>query len=234
MIPEFTLPTDWDDHNDPCSDHLMNMIINDDEEFSAASTEVSMMMYEHFHHPRPEGDINNNDDQNLMMMSLMQVDYEDDDEDEPLSSSNLQLLLQHHHQNHDTDDDEIFHDPCLPPPAGGMEYHLESISLDDQFALSLLEGDETASVDDSATTTSQQRDDRTTNNKKDPLFEERYKVMLDRLAESMRRSQETRKSLTIHTTKTKDYERRKSLSGVLSSVEKSTSAIQALLHTRLS
>jgi hypothetical protein len=240
MIPEFTLPTDWD--------HCSELLIND-EEFSAASTEVSMI-YEQF---QMEQDVDEYDevDQADDPTSFMEVDDDDDDDEQIILGSNMLLL----------DDDEIFHDPCLPP-SGGMEY-LESISLDDRFSLSLLEEEEVVVEDESCSTTSRQQllllppeeDHATTTTTtstasagstttpaaaaKDPLFEqERYKMMLDRLAESMRRSQETRKSLTIHTAKTQDYyhnERRTSLSGVLSSVEKSTTAIQErLLHSALS
>jgi hypothetical protein len=234
MIPEFTLPTDWD--------HCSELLIND-EEFSAASTEVSMI-YEQFQMEQDDDAYYDEEDQAVNdPTTFMEVD---DDDEQIILGSNMLLL----------DDDEIFHDPCLPP-SGGMEY-LESISLDDRFSLSLLEEEEVE--DESCSTTSRQQllllppeeDHATTTTStasgsattpaataKDPLFEqERYKMMLDRLAESMRRSQETRKSLTIHTAKTQDYyhnERRTSLSGVLSSVEKSTTAIQErLLHSALS
>lgn len=183
MIPEFTLPTDWD--------HCSGLI--NDEEFSAASTEVSMV-YEQF---QTEDDRLRHDS---LDPTLMEVD-------EQLGSSLF--------------GDDIFHDPCFPP-SGPLE-DLESISFvpDDRFSLSLLEDD-----DDSPSTNQPSLQE-------NAQFEERYKAMLDRLAESMRRSQETRKSLTIDTAKTKDYERRKSLSGVLSSVEQSTNAIQELLNARI-
>jgi hypothetical protein len=251
MIPEFTLPTDWD--------HDCSELYHGDEEFSAASTEVSMI-YEQFQMEEEddeEEDLRAADTANSSScLTMMEVDDVDDyvDPEQILGVSNLLLL----------DDDEIFHDPCLPPINGGMEY-LESISIDDRFSLSLLEEEIEGELlqqleiedepqpppqgkdDPGATTTSLSSSTTTTSgNKEGPPLppvvvleqQERYKIMLDRLAESMRRSQETRKSLTIHTIRTQDLynqERRKSLTGVLSSVEKSTSAIQErLLHSALS
>lgn len=190
MIPEFTLPAEWD--------HCSGLI--NDEEFSAASTEVSMI-YEQFQTDEERTMVVRHDS---MDPTLMEVD-------EQLGSSLL--------------GDDIFHDPCFPP-SGPLE-DFESISFvpDDRFSLSLLEEED--DNNDSAPSTSQPSP------QENVQFEQRYKLMLDRLAESMRRSQESRKSLTIDTAKTKDYERRKSLSGVLSSVEKSTNAIQELLNARI-
>jgi CTP-dependent riboflavin kinase len=61
-------------------------------------------------------------------------------------------------------------------------------------------------------------------------FEERYKVTLEKLAESMKRSQDTRKCLTMKTPKTDEYPRTTSVSGVITSIEKST---QELLKVHL-
>ena len=60
-------------------------------------------------------------------------------------------------------------------------------------------------------------------------FEERYRLTLQKLQESMKRSQETRKSLKMKTNKTEKYARTKSVSGVLSSIEKSTDQLQSYL-----
>lgn len=60
-------------------------------------------------------------------------------------------------------------------------------------------------------------------------FEARYHDTLKNLQESMRRSQETRKSLTMKTTKTERYERTHSVSGVLSSIEVSSRQLQNYL-----
>jgi hypothetical protein len=57
-------------------------------------------------------------------------------------------------------------------------------------------------------------------------FEERYKATLKKLAELMKHSQETRKSLAMNTPKTKEYPRTR----ILSSIEKST---QELLKVNL-
>ena len=60
-------------------------------------------------------------------------------------------------------------------------------------------------------------------------FEARYQDNLKKLEESMRRSQETRKSLTMKTTKTEKYERTHSVSGVLTSIEMSSRQLQGYL-----
>jgi len=101
--------------------------------------------------------------------------------------------------------DDIFHDPCMSP-TGPLE-ELVFMSLDEEdvgrFSLSLLS-------DEAADTTSSLP------------FEERYKVTLEKLAESMKRSQETRKSLSMKTKKTEEYSRTTSVSGVLNMIEKSS------------
>lgn len=60
-------------------------------------------------------------------------------------------------------------------------------------------------------------------------FEVRYEATLKKLEESMRRSQETRKSLTMKTTKTEKYERTNSVCGVISSIESSSRQLQGYL-----
>ncbi|KAL3922196.1 MAG: hypothetical protein SGILL_002335 [Bacillariaceae sp.] len=51
---------------------------------------------------------------------------------------------------------------------------------------------------------------------------EQYQKLLEKLVESMKKSEETRKSLTMTTPKTESYGRSKTVSGVLSSIEKSS------------
>jgi hypothetical protein len=60
-------------------------------------------------------------------------------------------------------------------------------------------------------------------------FEARYAATLKKLQESMLRSQETRKSLTMKTTKTEKYERTSSVCGVISSIESSSRQLQGYL-----
>lgn len=60
-------------------------------------------------------------------------------------------------------------------------------------------------------------------------FDARYEATLRKLEESMRRSQETRKSLMMKTSKTEKYERNQSVSGVLSSIEVSSRQLQIYL-----
>lgn len=60
-------------------------------------------------------------------------------------------------------------------------------------------------------------------------FEARYEATLKKLQESMLRSQETRKSLTMRTTRTEMYERTNSVCGVISSIELSSRQLQSYL-----
>lgn len=60
-------------------------------------------------------------------------------------------------------------------------------------------------------------------------FEARYQDTLEKLQESMRRSHESRKSLTMRTPKTEKYERTHSVSGVINSIEASSRQLQHYL-----
>lgn len=60
-------------------------------------------------------------------------------------------------------------------------------------------------------------------------LEQRYQASLDKLAASMKKSQETRKSLRMQTAETAEYTRWGSVSGTLSSIEKSTQQLQTYL-----
>lgn len=63
------------------------------------------------------------------------------------------------------------------------------------------------------------------------LNQERYQEIFKKLEASMKRSQETRKSLTMKTPKMKKYTRRDSVTGVLSSIENSSKQLQTFLQT---
>lgn len=110
-------------------------------------------------------------------------------------------------------EDDIFQDPCLSP-TGPLE-ELVYMCIDEEevnrFSLSLF-----SPADDNDTTSSLP-------------FEQRYRATLEKLNESMRRSQETRKSLKMKTKKTEQYARTTSVSCVLSSIEKSTEQLQGYL-----
>jgi hypothetical protein len=119
--------------------------------------------------------------------------------------------------------EDIFHDPCLSP-TGPLE-ELVLVSFDeedfDRFSLSFLGEDDDSDVLTGTTTSSTSS----------LPFDERYKATLSKLAESMKRSQETRKSLQMKTMKTDNYQRRNSVSGVLTSIEKSTQQLQVYLKS---
>lgn len=63
-------------------------------------------------------------------------------------------------------------------------------------------------------------------------IEERYQATWDKLAESMKKSQETRKSLRMKMADNVDYDRWANLSGTLSSIEKSTQQLQQYLKDK--
>jgi len=115
-------------------------------------------------------------------------------------------------------DDAIFsEDPCLSP-TGPLE---ELVSMDaneyDKYLVPCLDFERDGSVHSSSD-----------NSQSD--IEEQYQETLRKLTESMKRSQETRRSLTLKSPKTKTYERSSEVDGVLSSVEKSTRQLQHYLE----
>ena len=63
------------------------------------------------------------------------------------------------------------------------------------------------------------------------LFDERYVLTLQKLQESMKRSEKTRKYLKVKTKRTAKYARRKRVRGVLSSIENSSRQVQSYLKT---
>jgi hypothetical protein len=64
-----------------------------------------------------------------------------------------------------------------------------------------------------------------------PFDEERYKKVHETLAESMKKTQETRKCLSMKTAKTEKYSRSKTVSGVISSIEKSSRQVEKYLQS---
>jgi hypothetical protein len=63
------------------------------------------------------------------------------------------------------------------------------------------------------------------------MDQKRYQEILKKLEESMKRSQETRKSLTMKTPKTEEYNRTKNITGVISSIESSSRQLNAYSQT---
>lgn len=113
-------------------------------------------------------------------------------------------------------EEAVFHDACASPTGPIEEFAYMSFHGDDadRLSLELLVFNEDAEGSTG------------------PLpFEERYKATLRKLSESMKRSQETRKSLKIKTPKTEEYLRSSLVSGVVSSIEKSTNDLQVYLKT---
>ena len=115
------------------------------------------------------------------------------------------------------------HEPCLSPTGPMEEMQFMNIEMimdsDEKFLLPDLENTAPTSLEPK------------------PAFhnkglEAEYQASLQKLAESMRRSQETRRSLTLKTPKTKKYARSKDVSGVLNSVEQSSRQLQQLYLER--
>lgn len=109
--------------------------------------------------------------------------------------------------------DEIFGTPCISPAGPLEELHMVSDDDDDSCGYFAHEDAKSSPLSPCS-----------------PL-DERYRASLMKLQESMKRSQETRKCLSLNTLKTESYARRKSVCGVLSSIEKSSSQIQKYLWT---
>jgi len=63
------------------------------------------------------------------------------------------------------------------------------------------------------------------------LNQQRYQEIFKKLEASMKRSQETRKSLTMKTPKMNEYNRRGSVTGVLSSIDSSSRQLQTFLQS---
>ena len=157
------------------------------------------------------------DEANIVFEQWQNTDFDDldiMDVDEQIGSN---LLF---------NDDEIFvADPCVSP-TGPLE-ELTMLKFDeedlDKFSLAFLDFS-----DESPTTTN---DDDMSGTTTDFAFEERYKTTLSKLSESMKRSQETRKSLQMRTPKTTNYQRSNSVTGVISSIEMSSQQLQVYLKS---
>jgi hypothetical protein len=117
--------------------------------------------------------------------------------------------------------EDIFGSPCLSP-TGPLEelVYMNIEEEDERFFAPLDLSDELRSSTGSGSDASRSHP-----------FDERYQASLKKLQESMKRSQETRKSLTMKTPKTEEYPRTKSVSGVLSSIEMSSHQLQNYLQT---
>lgn len=107
---------------------------------------------------------------------------------------------------------DLFQDPTLSPTGPIEELVTMSVGEEEleKFSIYLLndkESDPTSSLP----------------------FEERYKATLQKLAKTMKASQETRKSLKMKSSKTESYPRSNSICGVLTSIEKSSQQLQVYL-----
>jgi len=121
-------------------------------------------------------------------------------------------------------DDTFFNDePCLSPtgPLEELVYMNMEDDEQDKFFVPSLDD-----LDSSPTKS------RNLEPKSSASVEDKFSVHFKKLAESMKRSQETRRSLTLKSPETGKYDRLQTINGVLSSVEQSTRQIQYILEPR--
>lgn len=122
--------------------------------------------------------------------------------------------------------DEIFGEPCVSPTGPLEELVLMNVDDDaERFFTPILE-EEPVTVEGLPERSSSPSDSSVTSSLS---FDERYQATLAKLQESMERSQETRKSLTMKTSKTEKYARSKSITGAISAIEKSSRQVQSYL-----
>mmetsp|Transcript_14046 Transcript_14046/g.30668 ORF Transcript_14046/g.30668 Transcript_14046/m.30668 type:complete len:181 (+) Transcript_14046:73-615(+) len=103
-------------------------------------------------------------------------------------------------------EDVVFFDHC---PTTSMEDELSHLDFVGD-SLSLVTEEEQSQLDETSSLS----------------FQQRYEATLHKLAESMKRSQETRKSLVMKTTQTESYSRTGFVCGVVESIESSSRQIQ--------
>lgn len=108
--------------------------------------------------------------------------------------------------------DELFGAPCMSPTGPLEELHIMSPDQDSSRFFAPIGDDSKSQLVPSAS-----------------HLDERYKASLMKLQESMRRTQDSRKALSLKTHKTAKYDRRKSVSGVLVSIEKSSRQVNQYL-----
>lgn len=212
---DLSLPIDWADHD--------NDMVVDIEELSATShQEVSKVL------EKWQSDREDDDDDACISSSEDSYDEEDENTDLDIMEIDEQIgsnLL----------GDDVFGGPCCSSPTGPLEeLVLMAVEDDERFFAPLLEDDVARELWEAADAF---EDDEASNaayatfDKTPAPFDERYRETLKKLEESMKRSQETRKSLTMKTPKTEEYGRSKSVTGVLTSIENSSRQIQTYLQT---
>jgi hypothetical protein len=188
------------------------------------------------------------------VLEKWQSDHEDDDDDVCINGSedstsggdectDIDIMELDEQIGMNLLGDDVFGGPCCSSPTGPLEeLVLMSMDdeerffaplLDDEINEELLEATDVLNYDVASAMTAMPTYSYSSkdNNPTPAPFDERYRETLKKLEESMRRSQETRKSLTMKTPKTEKYGRSKSVSGVLTSIENSSRQIQTYLHT---
>jgi hypothetical protein len=150
---------------------------------------------------------------------IMSMQLEDDEDDEGL----LPLPDQDH------EDDQLSSNSNTPPE--DLFEHVDAVDTADSFSfLNRLVAD-AAQADEEAKKL--QQDSTSTDDPPPPPegMDEDFQESLEKLMQSMKRSQETRKCLRMKTDKTEKYPRRASVSQVLNSIELSSRQIDSYLQS---
>ncbi|KAG7368141.1 hypothetical protein IV203_030884 [Nitzschia inconspicua] len=120
-------------------------------------------------------------------------------------------------------DVELFGGAPCESPIGPVEelFHLDKDDEHEQFLTPFLPDDFMSDSEDDDSSMMEEETDTFSLS-----FDERYKTTLQKLAFTIQKSQETRKSLTMKTTKTEKYHRLASVKKILSSVASSSDQVQ--------
>jgi hypothetical protein len=149
---------------------------------------------------------------------IMSLQSEDDEDDEGL----LPLPDQDH------EDDQLSSNSNTPPE--DLFEHVDAVDTADSFSFLNQLAADAAQADEEAN--KQQQDSSSTNDPPPPEgMDEAFQESLEKLIQSMKQSQKTRKCLRMKTVKTEKYPRRASVSKVLSSIELSSRQIDSYLQS---
>jgi hypothetical protein len=157
------------------------------------------------------------EDNHDVIMS-MQLEGDEDDEE----------LLPVPDQDHEDDHDQLSSNSNTPPE--DLFEHVDAVDTADSFSFLNRLAADAAQADEEAK--KQLQDPGPTNDPPPPEgMDEVFQESLEKLIQSMKRSQETRKCLRMKTVKTEKYPRRASVSKVLSSIELSSRQIDSYLQS---
>jgi hypothetical protein len=161
------------------------------------------------------------EDNHDVFMSLQLEDDEDEDDEGlfPLPD-----------QDHEDDHDQLSSNSNTPPE--DLFEHVDAVDTTDSFSFLNQLAADAAQADEEAKNQQQQQDSNSTNDPPPPQgTDEVFQESLEKLIQSMKKSQETRKCLRMKTVKTEKYPRRASVSKVLCAIEVSNRQIDSYLQS---